>query len=150
MATSPPGPRSFTPSVVRVKSGLAPLAILVVEDDEDFGTYLADLLADVGHEPTWVRSAEGAVERLAVAVFDVVLTDVRLDGRMSGLALAQQLREARRAEVVIVMTAFGTAEVVETAFASGAVGCLSKPFRTSELLGCIQLGILRSLREARP
>ena len=52
---------------IRERIGLAPLAILVVEDDEDLGAYLVDLLTDVGHQATWMRSAELAIERLTTS-----------------------------------------------------------------------------------
>ena len=131
-----------------MRSGLAPLAILVVEDDEDLGAYLVDLLTDVGHQATWMRSAELAIERLTTSTFDVLLTDVRLGGAMNGIALVERVKRAQRQEVVLVMTAFGSPDVVESALAAGAVACLSKPFRSAELLGCIEIGVVRALREA--
>jgi CheY-like chemotaxis protein len=145
-----PAPRSFTPSAVRVRSGVAGLGVLVVEDDDDLAAYLVDLLEDVGHEATRVATAEAALDKLVAAEFDVVLTDVRLGGPMTGVGLAERMRRDARPEVVIVMTAFGSPDVVESALTAGAVACLSKPFRSAELLGCIELGVLRAAQNAAP
>jgi signal transduction histidine kinase/DNA-binding response OmpR family regulator len=65
-----------------------PLSILVVEDNQDARTMLAELLLILGHSVEGVGSAEQALETLAQQRFDILLTDHSLPG-MSGLELAR-------------------------------------------------------------
>jgi signal transduction histidine kinase/DNA-binding response OmpR family regulator len=69
-------------------AAVQPLSILVVEDNQDARTMLAELLLILGHSVEGVGSAEQALELLAEKRFDILLTDHSLPG-MSGLELAR-------------------------------------------------------------
>jgi signal transduction histidine kinase/CheY-like chemotaxis protein len=71
---------------------VAPLSILVVEDNPDARAMLSELLMLLGHSVEGVGSAEQALEVLAEKRFDVLLTDYSLPG-MSGLDLARRVTE---------------------------------------------------------
>jgi CheY-like chemotaxis protein len=71
-------------------AAVAPLSILVVEDNPDARAMLSELLMLLGHSVEGVGSAEQALEVLAEKRFDVLLTDFSLPG-MSGLELAKQV-----------------------------------------------------------
>jgi two-component system response regulator (stage 0 sporulation protein F) len=113
--------------------------ILIVEDENATAWALAESLQEDGHETTTVSSAEDALEVLRGRGADLVITDLRLPG-MSGSQLARRLRGARRAVPVIVVTAFGSSEVLEELAGFGVRAVFPKPFRVDQ--------VRRSVREA--
>ena len=68
--------------------------VLVVEDNEDVGQFLTELLQDLGYEIKWVANAREALAVLAGGelAFDLVFSDVIMPG-MNGVELATVIRE---------------------------------------------------------
>ena len=112
--------------------------ILIVEDEAATAWALAESLQEDGHETVTVGSAEAALDVLRGRGADVVLTDLRLPG-MSGAQLARRLR-GRRAAPVIVVTAFGSSEVLAELASYGVRAVFPKPFRVDQ--------VRRAVREA--
>ena len=113
--------------------------ILIVEDEAATGLALAESLEDDGHEATHVTSAESALERLKEGPVDLVITDLRLPGR-DGRSLARRVLSGRRPLPVIVLTAYGSADVLEELHSFGVHAVFRKPFRVDQ--------IRRTVREA--
>ncbi len=65
--------------------------------------------------------------------FDLIITDLKMPG-MDGLDILQLIQEQNRPELVIIITAFGTAETASDAQRSGVFDYLTKPFRKEHLL----------------
>ncbi len=111
--------------------------LLLVEDEEAVANGLAMLLQRAGYQVTWVASAEAALKTLDKHEFDLVLSDVRMDG-MSGLELLAVLR-ARQPELpVILVTAHGTVEMAVAAMREGAADFLVKPVGGDQLRFVVQ------------
>jgi DNA-binding response OmpR family regulator len=106
--------------------------VLIVEDDRDVRTMLAEYLGGAGFEVAQADGGETMRAALAAAVPHVVLLDVRLPGE-DGLALARFLRE-RYDLGIIMVTAAG--EVVDriVGLEMGADDYVAKPFDLRELL----------------
>ena len=68
--------------------------VLVVEDNEDVGQFLTELLQDLGYEIKWAANAREALAVLAGGelAFDLVFSDVIMPG-MNGVELATVIRE---------------------------------------------------------
>lgn len=105
------------------------LRVLVVEDEALIRWSIAETLAYRGHTVVEAGSASGAVSALhqACAPIDVVLLDVRLPDS-DDLGLLADVRRLVPDSAVVVMTAFGTPEVMEGALELGAYRVLDKPF----------------------
>jgi two-component system NtrC family sensor kinase len=118
----------------RLTSRPAQSAILVVDDEPEFGDLLSELLRRRGYETEYVESAAAALLRLQERDFDIILTDLRMPA-MSGEDLWQTLRRERPAlaKRTVFMTGYYAAR--ETAAIVDAIEqpCLTKPFRASEL-----------------
>lgn len=113
---------------------IIPLKILVVEDELLIRWSISEVLSASGHVVVHVGSAHAALEALAAAEdrFDVVLLDIRLpDSR--DFTLLRQIRRLAPATAVIVMTAYGTPELVEEGLSLGASVVLDKPFEIAGL-----------------
>ena len=119
----------------RVASKDSPaLRILVVDDEALIRWSLVETLSDSGHEVVAATDAESAVRVVtnAAAPFDVALLDFRLPDS-NDLTLLSCLRRLAPATRIIVMTAYGTPEILQRALDLGAYSVLNKPFEMSAL-----------------
>src|SRR5512144_1491027 len=107
--------------------------VLVVDDQKNMRTTTAIVLRDAGYSVAEAADGAGAIQRVAGATFDVVLTDVRM-GAVDGMEVLRATLESSPSTQVIVMTAYGTIESAVEAIRRGAYDYLPKPFREDELL----------------
>ena len=106
--------------------------ILVVDDEQSMRELLAIMLRKEGFDVVAAESRAVAAAVLARAPVDLVITDVKLpDG--DGIEILRHVKAASPETVVIVMTAFGTAETAVAALKLGAHDYILKPFDVDEL-----------------
>ena len=114
--------------------------ILIVDDDESLRESLQLVLSAEGYEAVCAADAEAALRQLEISTPELVLCDLRMPG-MDGLELLPQLVRRLPEATVILMSAYGTAELAIEAMKRGAYDYLAKPFAPSE--------VLLALRKAR-
>src|SRR6185312_1799069 len=108
------------------------IRVLVVDDDEPHAQAVAESLERVGYECIVATSGREALRLIEEQSFDIVLTDLIMDG-VGGLeVLAKAKRELPDAEVVI-LTGHSTVKTAVTAMQSGATTYLTKPLDINEL-----------------
>ena len=116
----------------------APMArILVVEDDAEMRDLLSDELSDEGYEVTEAENGEDAAQKLSHMVFDVIITDMRMP-KVGGMELLTSVRKAHPMIPVIMITAFGTPEILNDASEMGAFDYLGKPFKIQDLKNAVK------------
>jgi DNA-binding NtrC family response regulator len=103
-----------------------PAKILVVDDEINIREALATILGDEGYDVRAVASAEEAMAGLGEDFFQVVISDMRMDGG-SGMDLLRWIRENCPETEMILLTAFGSVEGAVEAMKLGAYDYLSKP-----------------------
>ena len=107
--------------------------ILMLEDDAVMGGTLAHRLGIEGFAVDWTRSVAEAGTRLAQALPDLFLSDLRLpDG--SGETLFERMRAELRGTPTIFMTAYADIDQAVRLVRAGADDFLTKPLRVTELL----------------
>ncbi len=109
------------------------MKILVVDDNASLARAIKTFLNQEGHVADTAGSVKEGQKLLALANYDLVITDLRLpDGE--GLEIIKTARECRPAEPpeVILMTAFGTVESAVTAMRLGVADYLTKPVSMEE------------------
>jgi two-component system response regulator HydG len=116
--------------------------ILVVDDEATARRALTTLLTDDGFEVDSAASGAEALEKIAAAPPDILLTDVRMPG-IDGIELLTQARTLDPSLAVVVMTAFGTVKDAVRAMRAGAEHYITKPVDLDEL----SLVIARVLRQ---
>ena len=110
------------------------LRVLVVDDEPLIRWSLAETLAESGHSVTEAAVGASAIRALTGdGPFDVVLLDYRLPDS-NDLNLLTTIRIRAPQSAVIVMTAFGTPEVMNGAVALGAFRVVPKPFEVHDLV----------------
>ena len=105
--------------------------IMVVDDDPDVRLFLADLLADLGHEVEALADAEAALAALGETPPDLALVDFAMPG-MNGAQLAAAMRERHPDLPVVFVTGFAESEQLEGVAGSDAP-ILRKPFGVEAL-----------------
>lgn len=124
--------RNFQPAVEKF-----PIHVLVVDDEPLIRWSVAESLSDLGFDVEAAADAASALRIVTNAAlpFGVVILDLRLPD-MSDLSLLGTLRQLLPRAHLILMTAFGTPELVASARALGA-DVLTKPFELAQLNGLV-------------
>jgi two-component system response regulator AtoC len=104
----------------------APAKILVIDDEVNIREALAALLRDEGYEVSAAASAEQAMSILESDYFQIVISDMRMDGA-SGIDLLRWLRPNCPDTEMILLTAYGSVESAVEAMKLGAYDYLAKP-----------------------
>jgi two-component system, NtrC family, response regulator AtoC len=107
--------------------------ILVVDDEVNARTALAELLRDEGFEVETAADAFKALGKYEGFAPHVVVTDLKMPG-MDGIELVKKIRSHEHTAEVIVMTAFGAVSTAVEAMRAGAADYLTKPLNFDELL----------------
>jgi two-component system response regulator GlrR len=126
-------------------SGAPARRILVVDDDAALLRLLSLRLQKEGFVVTESASGEEALGRLAAAVPDLVITDMRMGG-MDGLALFEAVNRRHPALPVIILTAHGNIPDAVHATRKGVFSYLTKPFEARALMAEVE----RALELAAP
>lgn len=116
--------------------------LLIVDDEPGMRDLLAWELENAGLEVTAVGSGNEALERLRLAEFDVVISDVRMPG-MSGLDVLRAIHELSPGTETIVMTAYAALETAVECVRGGAFDFLQKPFEVDSLLTTVARALER-------
>jgi two-component system response regulator AtoC len=107
--------------------------ILIADDDDALRESLELVLVAEGHDVVGVASGPDALTALQAAPVDVVLCDLRMPG-MDGMELLPQLVRRLPGVPVILMSAYGSADLAVEAMNRGAYDYLAKPFQPSEVI----------------
>ncbi len=111
--------------------------ILIVDDEPSIRELLSVMLTDRGYTISAASDGMEGFELFKSFNPDIAITDVRMP-RMDGLTLTKQMKQLRDDIDVIVMTGFGTEELVIEALRAGASNYLKKPIDFKDLLRILE------------
>lgn len=124
------------------------MKILVVEDEKELLKSIHDSLIQ---EQFLIETAENyhsASEKIALYTYDCILLDIMLPGG-NGLQLLQQLKDMRKSENVIIISAKDSLDDKLTGLELGADDYLTKPFHNAELNARIKAVLRRKNQEGK-
>ncbi|HEY1557474.1 MAG TPA: response regulator [Kofleriaceae bacterium] len=107
--------------------------ILVVDDEVNARTALAEPLRDIGYEVETAGDGLKALSRYEAFAPQVVVTDLRMPG-MNGLELVEKLRAQGDPPEIVVMTSHGEVSTAVAAMRAGAADYLTKPIQIEEFV----------------
>ncbi len=108
--------------------------ILLVEDNAEVARATEGMLTAAGCSVVWAPNGATALELIDSERFDAVLSDIVMDGGLSGLELASRLRERWPELPVVLMTGFS--EALAAGIPEG-LPVLTKPFGQADLLAAL-------------
>lgn len=108
------------------------LRLLVVDDEPIVGKRLQQVYTKLGFDVEIFTNSVDALAAMARKSFQIVVTDLRMDG-MDGWEVLRQARSMNPRTRVIVITAYAQEETANKAVQLGAFDFIAKPFRLDEL-----------------
>ena len=109
------------------------MRILLVDDQKSLRRSLSLMLQSAGFETEEAESGKEALTCLGRQKFDLVITDLRMEG-MSGVDLLREIKRENATLPVILITAYGSIDSAVDAMRLGAFDYLTKPFREQDML----------------
>jgi CheY-like chemotaxis protein len=111
--------------------------VLVVDDDPVVAKSFDRVLSGKGYAVITASSGQEALNKLETEDYDVVFTDIKMPG-MSGLEMAEQVKERRPWLPVVIVTGYGSPDNEARAEAAGVSGFLRKPLSPEMIEGSAQ------------
>lgn len=118
--------------------------ILVVDDEKGLREVLSIMLKRAGYAVIEATDGEEAIGHINKEIFDLVITDLRMP-KADGMEVLKAVKSSSPETVVLVITAFATADSAVDAMKQGAYDYLTKPFQVDE----VQLIIRNALEKRR-
>ncbi len=108
--------------------------ILVIDDDAEVRYSLGRVLSSKKYQVSEAASGEQGVAIVKKGPApDLIFLDIRMSG-MTGIEALQHIRSANPKQLVVLMTAFGTAQTAIEAMKYGAFDYIMKPFDPAKVL----------------
>src|SRR3954469_7575024 len=106
--------------------------ILVVDDERSMREMLAILLKREGHEVAVAENGRGAIDLLNQRPFDLIVSDARMPD-VDGLEVLRHARSVNPSIIAIMVTAYGSPDLIRGVAQLGVNDYVEKPFNTEVL-----------------
>ncbi len=124
-------------------TGNQPAHVLVVDDEGANRYSVSKTLQRVGYVVEEAASGEDALDHVDKQEFDVVLTDIRMQG-IDGIELLRRIKEASPDAIVILMTGYASLGTAVEALRLGAHDYLIKPSSSQDIRSSVGRGVERA------
>lgn len=106
--------------------------LLVVDDEPSIREFFKILLAREGYQVDVVASGKEAIAKVDEQIYDLVVADLAMP-EVDGMAVLDRVKEVSPDTLVLMITAYATAESAVEAMKHGAYDYLMKPFKVDEI-----------------
>ncbi len=119
-------------------SGAAtPMRILILDDEPIVCKRLKPAFQKMGHTVETFTDSTLALARLHETKFDIVVTDLKMEGA-DGIQILNGAKASSPDTQVIVITGFATLETAKESYRKGAFDFVAKPFKLRDILDCVK------------
>lgn len=127
---------------------MAKIKILIVEDESIVAKDIQNSLKKLGYQiSAVVNSGDKAIKEIEENRPDLILMDIMLKGKISGIEAAKEIKE-RFAIPVIFLTAYADDNTLNKAKITEPYGYIIKPFKDKELQTTIELALYKYEKDA--
>jgi DNA-binding NtrC family response regulator len=106
--------------------------VLIVEDEENERTGLAELISAWGYRTETARDGSEGLEKFTAWAPGIVITDLKMP-RMSGMELLERIAAQPHPAAVVLLTAQGSIDLAVDAMKTGAYDFIQKPVDPARL-----------------
>lgn len=122
---------------------MAKVKILIVEDENLVAKDIQSTLKSIGYQVTaMVNSGDKAIQEVEENRPDLVLMDIKLRGKMTGIEAAKELKD-RFSMPVIFLTAYADDNLLNKAKITEPYGYILKPYQPKELQTTIEMALYK-------
>lgn len=125
----------------RGDEGPGDLSVMILDDEPIVGKRLKPVLEKSGFAVECFEDPAAALARLEERDFDIVVTDLRMEG-LDGIQILEHVMERAERTRVILITGYATVEVAREALVKGAFDFISKPFKPQDLRAVVNKAAL--------
>ncbi len=111
--------------------------VLILDDEPIVWKRLKPALEKAGYEVEAFTQSSNAMRRVREKEFDIVVTDLKMEG-IDGMEFLTEVKSRSPRTEVIVITGFATMETAKESFQKGVFDFLAKPFKRGELLEIVK------------
>jgi two-component system response regulator PilR (NtrC family) len=112
-------------------SGKETQTILVVDDERSMREFLDILLTKEGYQVSVAASGREACQVVEQNKYDVIITDIKMQD-VNGIEVLKKAKTVSPESIVIMISAFATAETAVEAMREGAYDYIPKPFKVRD------------------
>lgn len=113
--------------------------ILIVDDEKEIREVLNEVFSYHGYEPVCASDAEEALKQLTPDI-QVMFLDLKLPGKMNGIALGREIRKQNPSACIFAMTGYATLYELADCRAAGFDDYFTKPVKMELLLMATRQG----------
>ena len=124
------------------------MRILIIEDDEPTGAFIAQGLREAGHAVDLAPDGREGLSLALSGAYDVLVVD-RMLPHIDGLSIIQTLRAEGQSMPILILSALGEVDDRVEGLRKGGDDYLVKPFAFSELLARIDALMRRADGESQ-
>ena len=106
--------------------------ILVADDEQSMREFLDIMLKKEGYKVSLASNGEEVTKLVENDLFDLVLLDIRMP-KLDGISALKRIKANAPETVVIMITAFASADTAIKAMKEGAYDYITKPFKVEEI-----------------
>src|SRR5713226_3608206 len=114
------------------KFGMNQEKVLIVEDEENERSGLAELISAWGYRTETAKDGAEGLERFTAWAPGIVITDLKMP-RMSGMELLERIASQPHPAAVVLLTAQGSIDLAVDAMKTGAYDFIQKPVDPARL-----------------
>jgi DNA-binding NtrC family response regulator len=108
------------------------LDVMLLDDEPIVGKRLKPALAKIGCDVEVFENPKDALSRIEEKIFDIVVTDIRMDD-IDGMQVLERVLKKSPDTKVIMITGYAMMAVAREAMEKGAFDFIAKPFKPDDL-----------------
>jgi two-component system response regulator PilR (NtrC family) len=106
--------------------------ILVADDEQSMREFLDIMLKKEGYKVSLAPNGEEVIKLIEKDIFDLILMDIRMP-RLDGISTLKKIKVISPETIVIMITAYASADTAIKAMKEGAYDYITKPFKVEEI-----------------